>query len=136
MTGAVLIAAGLASACGPQVPRDQIRGYSEGFAITVTADSLPPRAMDDVVWRVTVRDQKTGLPIEGGEGGLWARSKDGHETSSGLVPARELGTYTTTLRLIMAAPWQMGVQFRKDSNSVFASISWIQEVRSPRPMGG
>jgi hypothetical protein len=133
---ALLLVAAVAGACGPPIPKDQIRGYSEGLSITVTADSLPPRAMDDIVWRVTVRDSKTGLPIEGGQGSVWARSRDGHETSSGLVPAKELGTYTTPLRLIMAAPWQMGVQFRRDSTSVFASISWIQEVLAPRPLGG
>ena len=126
----------LSWACGPAVPRDQIRGYAEGMSISVTADSLPPRAMDDVVWRVTVRDSKTGVPIEGGQGALWARSRDGHEISNGLVAARELGTYTTPLRLVIAAPWQMGVRFRRDSNAAFADIAWIQEVRAPRPFGG
>jgi hypothetical protein len=136
MAPILLVSATALVACGPPIPKDQIRGFSDGLRITVTADSLPPRAMDDNVWRVMVADAKTGVPIEGGQGDIWARSKDGREHSFGLERAQELGTYSTKFRLVLAAPWQMGVRFRRDSLSTYAMIDWIQEVRPAAPYGG
>jgi hypothetical protein len=133
---AVLVSALLVSACGPGPTRGEIVASSEGLRFTVTADTLPPRAMDDVTFRVTVRDARTGLPVEGGEGGVWGRNRSQHETSNGLTPLPELGVYTTKMRFITAGTWQFGVQFRRDSLSPFANFSWQQEVRSPAPYGG
>jgi hypothetical protein len=130
------LSAVLALGCSQSPPRYEIRGFSEGFRISVSADSLPPHAQDDVHWRMRVQDSKTGQAIEGGQGRIWARNKDGHVTQSGFTQAPELGTYTATLSLVMAGQWAMGVQFRRDSLSPFAIIDWLQEVKGPRPLGG
>jgi hypothetical protein len=133
---ALLLATSAVVACDQARRPYEIRGMSEGYRIYVTADTLPPRAQDEITWRVRVSDARTGQPVEGGEGALWARhSKDGHETHNGLAQAPELGTYTTKLPLVMAGQWSMGVVFRRDSTKPFATVAWMQEVRAPRPLG-
>jgi hypothetical protein len=130
-----------ATGCGPGTSSGEIRGTSEGMRFSITADSLPPHAMDDITWRVTVVDAKTGQPIEGGQGKIWARTRqvggrDSHDSGEGLEPAPELGTYLGDVQYIAAGSWQMGVQFRRDSTKPFGQINWQQDVLRAKPLGG
>jgi hypothetical protein len=126
----------LSSACNNSRPYE-VFAFSEGYRISVTADSMPPHAQDDMNWRVRVQDAKTGQPIEGGEGMVWARTRNStHEVRARIHPGPELGIYRGKLMLVMAGDWQMGVQFRRDSTAPWASLDWIQSVKAPRPLGG
>jgi hypothetical protein len=126
----------LSAACGDGRPYE-VFAYSEGFRISAAPDSVPPHAQDDLTWRVRVQDAKTGQPIEGGEGMVWARTRNStHEVRARIEQAPELGLYRGKLMLVMAGDWQMGVQFRRDSTSPWASLDWIQSVKAPRPLGG
>jgi len=137
ITALSLAAAALVTAgCGPGRPPGEQGGISEGMRFRITADSLPPRAMDRTLWRVTVTDAKTGAPIEGGEGRIWGRNKDGHYAGEGLEAAKELGTYLGTVEVMTAGSWQLHMEFRRNSNSPFGRIDWMQEVFAPRPLGG
>jgi hypothetical protein len=131
------IAAAATVSCGPGRPLGEIRGVAEGMRLSVTADSLPPRAGDDIHYRVTVVDAKTGQPIEGGQGDIWANSPDQTiNPYDGFVPAPELGVYTAVMRFVVSGDWKMGMRFRRDSLSPFARMDWGQEVRAARPLGG
>ncbi len=129
-------AAVVGAACGPGAPAGEIRDVSEGMRFSITADSLPPRAGDLVVFRVSVRDAKTGEPIQGGQGRIWGVNKDMHKPDNGFADAPQLGTYLGAITLITAGKWYMSIQFRRDSLSPFARVDWTQEVRKPLAMGG
>ncbi|HJU72984.1 MAG TPA: hypothetical protein VJ717_04500 [Gemmatimonadaceae bacterium] len=122
------IIAALVTACAAQ-PRDPVRLYTDDLAIGISFDPQPPRALDDVRFRVTVRDRETGQPIENGQGRIFATNEDRHSIDNGLTPGAEVGTYYTTLRFVNAGPWAMGVQFRRDSTQRLQRTNdWMQDV--------
>ena len=63
---------------------------------------MPPRALEDMRFRVVVRDKKTGQPIEGGQGRIFATNEDRHSIDNGFAAGPELGTYYATLRFVNA----------------------------------
>jgi hypothetical protein len=132
----LLLASAFSVACASDRLPGEINVRREGLRLRISAETLPPKAMDKVIFRVVVTDEKTGEPIHGGQGTVWGRNKDYHEISNGLLEAAELGTYETNLTFITAGVWQLGVLFRRDSTHPYASVNWTQEVGAPRPLGG
>jgi hypothetical protein len=121
-------AAWLVVAC-TTTPRDPVQLYTDDLAISVSFDPLPPRAIEDVRFRVIVRDRKTRQPIENGQGRIFATNEDRHSIGNGLTAGAEVGTYYTTLRFVNAGPWAMGIQFRRDSTQRLQRTNdWMQDV--------
>jgi hypothetical protein len=123
------MAAVLAS-CGSSPKVLDLRLWSDNYAFRVTPDPLPPRALEPVVYRIVVQDKKTGQPIEGGEGRIFATSADRANTSDGLKKEKELGTYSGRLFFATTGDWAAALQFRrdKDPRTPLERVDWIQTV--------
>jgi hypothetical protein len=134
----VLVAAGLAGsaalgACTPgPAPKYELRQWTEDMAFRISSDPSPPHARETTVYKVNVRDKATGQPIEGGEGRIFATSKDGASTWYPLDPGPELGTYYGHLKYITAGQWAVAIQFRRDSTRKLERMDWVQEVAAER----
>jgi hypothetical protein len=114
-------------ACGPsEVP--PLRMWSDDFAFQVSANPVPPPARQDVVFKVVVRDKKSGQAIEGAEGRIYGESQDHIKTWDGLIAGPQPGTYTGKLNFITAGNWSMGLQFQRDSLAPIEKLDWRQEV--------
>jgi hypothetical protein len=124
-----LMAAALAS-CGSRPKVLDLRLWSDTYAFRVTPDPLPPRALEPIVYRIIVQDKKTGQPIEGGEGRIFATSADRANTSDGLKKEKELGTYSGRLFFATTGDWAAALQFRreKDPRMPLERVDWIQTV--------
>jgi hypothetical protein len=124
----LLVAACCIAGCATE-KRDPVRLVTDDLVIRVSFDPMPPRAIEDVTFRVVVRDRETGQPIEKGEGRVFATNEDRHSIANGLTPGAEVGTYYTTLRFVNAGPWAMGIQFRRDSTKRLQRTNdWMQDV--------
>ena len=124
----LFVAACLTVSCATE-PRDPVRLVTDDLVIRVSFDPMPPRAIEDVTFRVVVSDRETGHPIEKGEGRIFATNEDRHSIANGLTPGAEVGTYYTTLRFVNAGPWAMGIQFRRDSTKRLQRTNdWMQDV--------
>jgi hypothetical protein len=132
----LVAAAGLAvvgaAACGPP-RRPEIRQGSKSYLFTITSDPIPPHAREDVVYTVTVRDRKSGQPIETGEGRIFANTIDGARTYDGFVKAPAVGAYSGKLRFVVAGQWAIGIQFHSDSTKPLEKTEWMQDVLQERP---
>jgi hypothetical protein len=117
------------AACSFERPVPEMRLVTDDYAIRITFEPMPPRAIEETKFRVVVRDKETGQPIEGGQGRIFATNEDAHSIDNGLTPGAELGTYYTTLRFVNAGPWAMGLQFRRDSTQRLQRTNdWMQDV--------
>src|SRR5690242_14651163 len=97
----MLALAGVATGACDSSPRKlQIRTFSEHFEYRITSDPMPPRAREDVIYRVTVIDKENGQPVEGGEGRIFANNAEGTSTWDSFMAAPEVGTYTAKLRFV------------------------------------
>jgi hypothetical protein len=83
--------------CSPNPKALELRLWSDTYAFTVTEDPMPPRALEQIVYRVVVQDKKTRQPIENGEGRIFATSPDRANTNDGFAKEKELGTYSARL---------------------------------------
>src|ERR1051325_4653381 len=83
----------LIAACGPTEQDLSIRQWTEDMKFRIISDPVPPHAREKIRYRVQVSASKTGQPIEGGEGRIFASSRDGASTWDALLPGQELGTY-------------------------------------------
>lgn len=130
----LLTAAGFAFLVGCQSgPQDlSMRLWTEDMSFRVLPDPAPPHAREKILYKVVVRDSKTGQPIEGGEGQIFASSRDGKDIWDSLVPGQELGTYYGTLNFITAGEWAVAVRFRRDSTKRLERLDWMQEVFAER----
>ena len=132
---AFTMSVGLAG-CSPTGPQPQVRLLTDDYSIAISFDPAPPRALEQIEFKVVVRDAKTGEPIEGGEGRIFATNEDRKSVDNGLTPGKELGTYYTKLMFVNAGPWAMGFQFRRDSTQLLQRTNdWMQEVRAEAPPG-
>ena len=123
------LAAAIGLACGPTGPAPHQRLYTDDLAIQVWMDPVPPRALEQIVFRVVVRDKKTGEPVEGGEGQVFATNEDRKSIYNGFEKAPELGTYTTRLMFVTSGTWAIGLRFRRDSTQALQRVNdWMQEV--------
>ena len=121
----------LIAGCGPNPKATELRLWSDSYAFRVTMDTMPPRALEPIVYRIVVQDKKTGQPIETGEGRIFATSADRANTSDGLKKEKELGTYSGRLFFATSGDWAAAIQFRREKNPrlPLERVDWIQGVR-------
>lgn len=126
-----------AAACGTTGKvKGELRFVTDSFMIRVIPDSLPTRALEPIGWRIIVNERKTGAPVQGGQGRIFATSKDRHSIANGLEETEELGTYRANLMFVTAGMWAMGVQFRRDSTQVLQRTQdWTQQLLSANEPG-
>lgn len=121
-----------ATACQRDAGPRPYRAASETLKFRITPDPSPPIAREPTLYKVVVQDKESNQPIEGGEGRIFAESRDGARTFYPLTPGPELGTYYGTLRYVLAGEWAVAIQFRRDSTdstSAIERIDWMQEVQ-------
>ncbi len=111
-----------------------LRHFSDNFTVSVSAEPLPPYAIERTRWRITVRDKETNQPVEGGEGRLFASNRERVTVWDGLARGEELGTYYATVTYPTSGEWAVAVEFRRDSTQQLEKIEWMQEVRPERPV--
>ena len=128
---AILALCGATLSCGPGPDAGVIRLWTDDFEIRVSADLIPPRALERINYTIVVRDNATQEPIAGGEGRIFATNSD-HKTSwNGFTYGPEVGTYHATLTFVTAGEWALGIQFRRDSTKVLQrTLDWRQTVRN------
>jgi hypothetical protein len=118
----------MAIACGPSTSSTEYPAFTDHYALRISSEPVPPRAREQTRYKVVVRDKKTGQPIEGGEGRIFANTRDGAQTWDSFVPGQELGTYYANLNYIVAGEWAVAIQFRRDSTQPLERADWMQEV--------
>lgn len=132
---AAVAAAGLA-ACAPTGPQPHQRLFTDDLAIQIWMTPAPPRALEQIEFKVVVRDKESGEPIEGGEGRVFATNEDRKNVYNGLEKGAELGTYYTKIMFVTAGSWAIGLQFRRDSTKALQRTNdWMQEVYPEAPPG-
>jgi hypothetical protein len=122
-------------ACDNSPRKLQIRTFSEHFEFRITSDPMPPRAREDIIYRVTVIDKENGQPVEGGEGRIFANNATGASTWDSFIAAPEVGTYTAKLRFVTAEQWAVGIEFRRDTlpgTKIERATDWQQDVAASR----
>lgn len=132
MLGTLVATAGAAAACGPAPSNTDYVGYTDDFAFRVTATPLPPHARESTHYKVVVRDRKSGTPVIGGEGRIFASTRDGANTWDALLPGQGIGAYYGALNFLTAGDWAVAIQFRRDSTKPLQRIDWHQEVGAAR----
>lgn len=126
---AALLAVVAGLGCGPTGPQPHQRLYTDDLAIQVWMTPAPPRALEQIEFKVVVRDKESGEPIEGGQGRVFATNEDRKNVYNGLEKGAELGTYYTKIMFVTAGPWAIGLQFRRDSTKALQRTNdWMQEV--------
>jgi hypothetical protein len=131
-------AASVALACGPGAAGGNgtsYRAYTDHYSFRITADPAPPHAREKTKYTIVVRDKNTGQPIEGGEGMIYANTRDETgKTWDTFVPGQAPGTYNATLDFVVADDqWAIGLQFRRDSTSKLEKVdTWYQTVLPER----
>ena len=136
LLGSLAVSTMLAACDSSSRPLNELRFTTDDFVIRVSAEEAPTRALEPIHWRVIVSDLKTGKPIEGGQGRVFATSQDRKNIANGLAPTGELGTYRTNLMFITAGLWAMGVQFRADSTKKLQqTVDWTQDIRAAEEVG-
>jgi len=132
----VLLGAALVS-CGPNPKARELRLWSDSYAFRVTMDPVPPRALEPIPFRIVVQDKKTGQPIEGGEGRIFASSQDGANTDDGFKKEKELGTYSGRLFFATSGDWAAAIQFRREQNPQMRleRVDWTQAVNAAAEPG-
>jgi hypothetical protein len=118
------------TSCGSNPKALELRLWSDTYAFRVTMDPTPPRALEQIAYRIVVQDKKTGQPIETGEGRIFATSADRANTSDGFKKEKELGTYSGHLFFATTGDWAAAIQFRRDKNAAMPleRVDWIQTV--------
>ncbi|MFN9795270.1 MAG: hypothetical protein ACK57A_03215 [Gemmatimonas sp.] len=107
----------------------ELRFRTDSFVIRVAPETIPTRALEPIYWRVIVHDRETGVPIQGGEGRIFATNKDMKTVSNGFEETGELGTYRSNLMFVTAGMWAMAIQFRRDSTKELQKTQdWTQDI--------
>jgi hypothetical protein len=132
----IAVALGSLMACGPSASSGatDYRAFTEHYAIRVSSDPTPPHARERTVYKIVVRDKTSSQPIEGGEGIIYANTKDGTgKTWDSFVAGPAPGTYYANLNFIVANDWAIALQFRKDSTQTLEKVdTWYQTVLPER----
>jgi hypothetical protein len=120
-----------AAACGPP-RRPELRQGTTSYLFTITSDPIPPRAREDVIYTITVKDRETKQPIDAGEGRIFANTRDGARTYDGFVKAPGVGVYSARLNYVASGQWAVGIQFHSDSLAPLEKTEWMQDVLPER----
>jgi hypothetical protein len=133
----LVVATAAAAACGTTGKvKGELRFVTDSFMIRVIPESLPTRALEPIYWRIIVNERKTGTPVQGGQGRIFATSQDRHSIANGLEETEELGTYRTNLLFVTAGMWAMAVQFRRDSTMPLQRTQdWTQQLLTANEPG-
>jgi hypothetical protein len=125
------------TSCGSNPKALELRLWSDSYAFRVTMDPMPPRALEQVVYRIVVQDKKTGQPLETGEGRIFATSADRANSSDGLKKEKELGTYSGRLFFATSGDWAAAIQFHREKapRMPLERVDWIQTVRTATEPG-
>jgi hypothetical protein len=126
----VIAACAALAACGPNPRALDNRQWSDSYAFRITSEPSPPRAVEDVKYRIVVVDKNTQEPIETGEGRIFATSKDGANTDDGFAKGKEVGTYYGRLFFPTSGDWAIALQFRRDSTHKLERVDWVQTVNA------
>jgi hypothetical protein len=124
------IAGLLAAGCGPGPGATDMRAWTSDAELRVAPDVVPPRALEQIHYSITVRDRKTHEPIANGQGRIFATNADGHSIYDGFSYGPEVGVYHATLMFVTAGDWAINVQFRRDSTKALEKpeYDWRQTV--------
>ncbi len=134
---AAIAGAALAAACGPASNQPPgLRLISPTYGYTVSSQPAPPHAREPVVYKVVIRDRKSGQPVEGGEGRIFAQSRQGPRTWDGFRTGPEVGTYYGRLNFVTSGSWAVAIQFRSDSTQPLERVDWMQDVFAEREAPG
>ncbi len=127
-----VVAGTMSTGCGTGTkPQNELRFATDSFVIRVMVESTPTRALEPTYWRVIVNDARTGKPIQGGQGRVYATNRDRKTVANGLAETGELGTYRTNLMFVTAGMWAMAMQFRTDSTKPLQTTqTWTQDIVS------
>ncbi len=127
-----VVAGTMSTGCGTGTkPQNELRFATDSFVIRVMVESTPTRALEPTYWRVIVNDARTGKPIQGGQGRVFATNSDRKTVANGLAETGELGTYRTNLMFVTAGIWAMAIQFRTDSTQPLQKTQdWTQGILS------
>ena len=119
-----------AMSCGPSLPNTDMRAWTPEFEFRISPDIVPARALEQIHYKITVRDSKTHEPIANGQGRIFATNADGHSIYDGFTYGPEVGIYHATLMFVTAGDWAMNVQFRRDSTKALQKPAddWRQTV--------
>lgn len=119
-----------ALSCGPSDSGKftDYRAFTDHYQIRVSALPMPPLAREPALFKLVIRDKDTQAPIQGGEGILYAETRQGVKAWDKLKPGQELGTYTAKLNFIVSGEWAMGLRFRRDSTHALEQADWLQSV--------
>jgi len=122
--------------CGPGPEVGVIRLWTDDFEFRVTADQMPPRALERITYTIVVKDKTSKEPIAGGEGRIFATNSDRKSTWNGFIYGPEVGTYHATITFVTAGEWALGIQFRRDSTQTLQrTLDWRQQVRNEKAPG-
>jgi hypothetical protein len=117
--------------CGPpRVPT--LRQGTASYFFTISSEPIPPRAREDIIYKIEVKDKKTGQPIDLGEGRIFANTIEGARTYDGFVKAPAVGTYSAKLNFVTSGQWAVGIQFHSDSTKPLEKTEWMQDVLPER----
>jgi hypothetical protein len=128
MRGVAVVAAAAVLGCGGPPRTPELRQMSDTYVFRVSSDPMPPRAREDVLYKVVIADKESRAPIENGEGQIYASSRDGVHVYDPLAAGPELGTYYGRLSFITAGDWAVAVRFRRDSTRALETVNWMQDV--------
>ncbi|MBA3656898.1 MAG: hypothetical protein H0W69_06060 [Gemmatimonadaceae bacterium] len=135
-TAFAIVAAILVGACTESNKGTDVRHWTDDLAVRISVDPMPPRAQEQIVYKVIVTDKKSNQPIDTGEGRIFATSHDGASASDGLAKGKEVGTYYARLSFITSGDWAIALQFRRDTSNrrtALQRMDWIQSVAAPTP---
>jgi hypothetical protein len=126
------VALGLASGCGGESGPRPLRQMTDSYLFTIAPDQSPPRARENILYKILIRDRDSRQPIEGGEGQIFAENRDGAKTWDGLTKGPELGTYYGKLSFVTSGDWAIAIRFRRDSAAKLERTDWMQDVLPER----
>ena len=134
---AILLAAGFPLACGTNPKATENRGWSDHYEFQITVSPMPPKAEAPNYYRIVVQDKKSGQPIEGGEGQIFATSKDNANVDNGFQKEKEPGMYSARLIFPTGGDWSVAIRFRGDHNprTSLEKIDWVQAVQEDTTFG-
>lgn len=119
-------------ACQPSAKQTDTRLWSESYQLRISTDPLPPHAREPTVFKIAVRDQKSGQPVENGEGVIYATNADQRSIWDSMRPGPEVGVYYARLNFVTAGDWALALEFRADSTKRLEKMEWRQDVRAAR----